>query len=276
MITIRRILAAYFSPTGTTEKAVSTLADELARISGCKNTEKYDFTLPPFRNGFPKTREEDLVIFGVPTYAGRVPNVLLKYLDTIYSDGALAIPLVTFGNRAFDNSLKELRNILSGAGFKPFAAAAVSCEHSFSYTLGAGRPDEEDLLQLRRFASRVIQCLTDKSAISGTVKVPGNLGDQTGYYKPRDAKGAHIDIRKVKPRVDPANCIGCGLCAAVCPMGSISPDDINKMTGICIKCGACIKKCPASARFFDDAGYLYHKTELEKNFARRADNSFFI
>ncbi len=94
------------------------------------------------------------MVFGTPTYAGRVPNVLLKYLATVKGNGAAAMPVVTFGNRAFDDSLIELRDILRDNGFRPFAAAAFVGEHSFSTTLAAGRPDADDLRLRRSLQSR--------------------------------------------------------------------------------------------------------------------------
>ena len=54
-------------------------------------------------------------------------------------------------------------------------------------------------------------------------------------------------------------------------MGSISYDDYSEFTGICIKCGACEKKCPVGAKYYDDPGYIYHRTELELGYARRAE-----
>ncbi len=64
------------------QKTVLTIADEAARLLGAER-EDYDFTLPGMReNGF-AAGKDDLVIFGTPVYAGRVPNVLLKYLATI-------------------------------------------------------------------------------------------------------------------------------------------------------------------------------------------------
>ena len=36
------------------------------------------------------------------------------------------------------------------------------------------------------------------------------------------------------------------------------------------------KECPLQAKYYEDAGYLYHKTELEEMYARRADNAFFL
>lgn len=281
---INKVWAIYFSPTGTTRKVVCHMADKLAALLSAERQD-YDFTLPEARKSFAAVsgyssqsstgKASDLVVFGTPTYAGRVPNVLLKYLSSICGNGALAIPVVTFGNRNFDNSLIELRDILENTGFHTVAAAALSCEHSFSYVLGAGRPDSRDDHEAESFASEAAAKILSSSVFGPPIDVPGIAQTYGGYYKPQDRNGTHIDIRKVTPKVS-ADCVGCGLCASVCPMGSIDPLDVRNMTGICIKCCACFKKCPASARFFDDEGYLYHKTELEELYERRADNSFFL
>lgn len=265
----------YFSATGTTKKVIDCIGDELANKFSF-NVLTYDFTLPEARLSFPKVAAGDLVVFGVPTYAGRVPNLLLKYLDTIAGNGALAVPVVTFGNRAFDNSLIELRNILESHGFRTVAAAAFSCEHSFSFTLAAGRPDADDISSAKSFAEHIYNKVskTDfKATAYAPVKVDGD--EPAGYYQPKTDEGTPIDIRKVKPKTN-TNCTKCGTCAKVCPMGSISFEDFSIVSGVCVKCGACIKKCPAHAKYFDDAGYLYHKEQLERNFQRPAGNIFFI
>lgn len=273
---IKRICQIYFSPTGTTEKVVCAIAEALTDDLGIESF-LYDFTLPQARTSFPQLAETDLVLFGCPTYAGRLPNLLLKYLDTIDGSGAIAVPIVTFGNRAFDNSLIELRNILEAHGFHTIAASAFACEHSFSTTLGAGRPDADDLAEAAIFAHAVTGKLTALVALdtlSAPIAVDGDA--KAGYYQPRDRHGVFIDIRKVKPLTSDA-CDQCGLCAAVCPMGAIDPSDVMKVPGICIKCGACIKKCPQSAKYYDDTGYLYHKEELEAMYGVcRAANSFYL
>ena len=71
----KKIWAMYFSATGTTEKIVTCVAEELAKREGGEY-EKYDFTLPAAREGQPQFGENDVVVFGVPTYAGRIPNLL--------------------------------------------------------------------------------------------------------------------------------------------------------------------------------------------------------
>lgn len=265
----------YFSATGTTKKIVDCIGDELANKFRA-SAMTHDFTLPEARLSFPKVAAGDLVVFGVPTYAGRVPNLLLKYLDTIAGSGALAVPVVTFGNRAFDNSLIELRNILESHGFMTVAAAAFSCEHSFSYTLAAGRPDDGDIAVAKDFAERIYNKVSEiTSNLYRHEPIPVDGDENAGYYQPKTDGGQPIDIRKVKPKTSD-DCVKCGICATSCPMGSISFDDFSTINGICIKCGACVKKCPSHAKYFDDAGYLYHKAQVERNFARPAENKIFI
>lgn len=272
----KKVWAVYFSATDTTKKTVLTIADEAARLLGAER-EDYDFTLPGMReNGF-AAGKDDLVIFGTPVYAGRVPNVLLKYLATIQGNGALAVPVVLFGNRNFDDGLIELRDILENTGFHTVAAAAFVGEHSFSKTLAAGRPDADDMKEALAFAGKVTEKLKGlpDGEVPAPVEVEGVPHPYRGYYQPRDRKGVSIDIRKVKSLVSDA-CDDCKICADVCPMGSISRENVREYTGICIKCGACIKKCPKQARYYEDEGYLYHQHELEEGYTRRAAISLFL
>ena len=85
------------------------------------------------------------------------------------------------------------------------------------------------------------------------------------------------DSLKAKPVTDPDKCVKCGLCARLCPMGSIDPADVSNVAGKCIKCCACVKKCPTGAKYFDHEGYLYHQHELEDQYAaRRAPSEIFV
>ena len=189
--------------------------------------------------------------------------------------GALAVPVVLFGNRNYDDALMELRNILIADGLHPIAAGAFVGEHSFSRVLGQGRPNAEDMAQMDRFAARTAELAAKlESAPQNPVAVGGQEPIRP-YYTPRDRAGNPINILKVKPKTDLSRCGGCGLCAELCPMGSIDPADVSQVKGICIKCCACVKGCPTGAKFFDDAGYLYHRHELEAEYARPAANEVF-
>jgi len=254
----------YFSATGTTEKIVTGIAEKIAEKSDGKDTvHAIDFTLPEARTKPLSFEKDDLVIAGVPVYAGRVPNVLLKYLNIVSGNGARVVAVVVYGNRDYDDALIEFRDILESNGFRVMAGGAFIGEHSFSTTLGANRPDEQDMAVAVDFAAKVY----DKIKTPGehpAVVVRGNR-PYRDYYRPKDQNGNPVSILKVTPKTS-SDCIDCKLCSQVCPMGSIDSEDVSKMTGICIKCCACVKKCPVGAKYFDDENYLWHKHELEVQF----------
>ena len=272
---LEKIWAVYFSGTGTTRRTVERIAGGIASRLNLP-AESVDFSRPAVRQETLRFGEKDLVVFGTPVYAGRVPNVLLPFLrERIMGGGALAVPVVLFGNRNYDDALIELRNILAADGMHPIAAGAFVGEHSFSRVLGANRPNAEDEALMDEFAARVAELAAGLDA--APVKSVAVRGKEPlrPYYTPRDRAGNPINILKVKPKTDISRCGGCGLCADLCPMGSIDPADVSAVRGICIKCCACVKGCPTGAKFFDDAGYLYHQHELEAQYARPAENEVF-
>ena len=277
---IKKVTAMYLSCTGTTKNIVEYVAKNVAeRLSA--EYEVFDFSLPAARKPTLLYSEDELVICGTPVYAGRVPNLFLPYLkEKIKGGGALAVPIVLFGNRNFDDALAELRDILVGDGFYPLAAGAFVGEHSFSRVLGAGRPDAADFAKADELVTLIAERIANKESLEAGLPalaaVPG-ASPQDKYYTPRDRHGKAIDIRKVKPKTSDAcaAAAGCRICADICPLGAIDFDDPSKVTGICMKCGACVKRCPENAKYYDDEGYIYHKTELEEIYARRAESTIY-
>jgi NAD-dependent dihydropyrimidine dehydrogenase PreA subunit len=270
----KKIHALYFSPTGTTKKVVSGIAKILfERSNTLQGMGVHDFTLPENRKAAVSYAAEDLVVVGVPVYAGRVPNILLSYLNSILGNGAFAIPIVVYGNRNFDDALIELKDIMTANGFNVIAAAAFIGEHSFSTVLAKKRPDEHDMTFIQTFANQILQKISVPAGLK-ELEVRGATPYRK-YYSPRNRNNEPVDIRKVTPKTADS-CIDCRLCVRVCPMGSIAADDVSKINGICIKCGACIKKCPVNAKYYDDEDYLRHQHELEIEFAARREPELFI
>ncbi|SHI93115.1 4Fe-4S dicluster domain-containing protein [Dethiosulfatibacter aminovorans DSM 17477] len=272
--TERRINAVWFSPTGTTQVVAEVLAQSICRNLGSDAVFKSrSFTLPGEREKPLEFGKDDIVVLGVPVYAGRVPNILLKYLDTMNGGGALGVPVVLYGNRDYDDALIELKDIMEGKNFNVIGAGAFIGEHSFSRILAEGRPDGKDIESVEGFGAKISEKLKVGN-INGAVEVKGNKPYRP-YYRPRDIEGNFYDFRKIKPKTND-NCTDCKICVDVCPMGSIDSDDVSKFTGICIKCGACVKKCPVEAKYYDDVNYLKHQHELEDENKDRKEPELFI
>ena len=269
-----RINTMYFSATDTTKKVVSGIAKEFSeKLTGEININFIDFTLPEIRKESVVFTTEDIVIIGVPVYAGRVPNIVLKYLNSTTGNGALGVAVVVYGNRNYDDALIELKDIMKLNGFKVIAGGAFIGEHSFSSILAKNRPDEKDMAIVSDFANQIYRKISNQDEVE-TVAVNGHRPYRK-YYIPKNKNDEPVDIRKVTPKTN-SNCIDCKLCVEVCPMGSIDYKDISKLNGICIKCGACIKKCLTQAKYYDDEDYLRHKHELEVDFAHRREPELFI
>ncbi len=275
---IKNIYTFYFSATGTTKKVVSEIAKTIAAsLTPAADIQSIDFTPLAVRKAEPpQFSEEDLVICGLPVYAGRVPNVLLKYLRTIQGNHATAVAVVLYGNRDYDDALIELNDLLTENNFQVLAGAAFVGEHAFSYELAKGRPDAEDLAVARDFAEQVLNKLQnyDSAVPMQPLQVKGQK-PYRDYYKPRDEAGNSVDFRKITPKTN-ANCDNCQTCVKLCPMGSIPAEDVTQLNGICIKCGACVKFCPRQAKYFDSIDFIRHKTELEKQLTYRRPVELFL
>lgn len=268
---IRRIWAVYFSPVAQTGKMVCKIAQAAGKAAGSIPVNVLDWTLPQARQEMLTFDEGDLVVLGVPTYAGRVPNKLLPFVkDFIKGNGAFGAAVVTYGNRSFDDSLMELFSCMEENDFLMLGAAAFVCRHVFSEKLAPERPSGEDFLQAENFGKALVEYTekNDNPEFLIRSQIPGR--NPVGpYYVPKGTDGKPAVFLKAKPKTRKELCDDCGICAAVCPMGCFSGGDFKKAEGICIKCQACIHRCPKGAKYFDDEAFLSHVAMLEEHFADR-------
>ena len=222
----------YFSPVGTTKKTIENIA------SGCDISDVESIDITDFETRW-KDRvfsKDELVLIGMPVYAGRIPAPAALFFKKVKANEAACVPVVVYGNRAYDDALLELKDIAGDCGFNVVAAAAFIAEHSLCSTVASGRPDSADCEQQAGFGRNIIEKLNIMTGGAGDVEVPGNRPYRSAMDLPHS------------PEAD-EGCTLCGKCAAVCPVKAIDPrkpsrtDEFN-----CILCGACIKVCPESAR----------------------------
>lgn len=276
---IQSIHTVVFSPAGSTKKVIESIASVLADRLGAELV-RHEYTLPEQREEKMVFGREDLVIWGTPVYAGRIPNKTLEYVKGCFEGNkSPAVPVVVYGNRNFDQALSELTGILKEGGLIPVAAAAVVARHVFSDSLAKGRPDEEDMREITAFAEGISGKMQSAASLSDldAVAVPGPYPPEC-YYTPRMENGEPAKFLKALPVIDMDKCCGCGECAGLCPMDSIHMTEkgIPEIKGVCIKCQACILTCPSYAICLTDEAFLSHKRMLEKTFTKRKKALFLL
>lgn len=131
-----------FSPTGGTEKVSCLVAGALD-----KNTVTVDLTDSGLDFHEVSMTKDDVAVISVPAYAGRIPAVVADRLGMVRGNGARAVLVCVYGNRAFEDTLVELEDVAKHAGFRVIAAVAAIAEHSIARQFAAGRPDAQDAMR---------------------------------------------------------------------------------------------------------------------------------
>ena len=257
----------YFSPTGTTRKVLEGIAAGI----GSENVERIDLTLPENdRRSIPVSSDE-LAIIGAPVYGGRLPEDTIRRFKRLKAEHSLAVLVVLYGNREFDDALLELKNLAIEWGFNPIAGGAFIGEHSFAsreIPIANGRPDDLDMKKAAAFGKKIKEKIVGLATLDAPedLYVPGSF--------PYEAGGARA--LAVAPETNPDKCTVCGTCASVCPTAAISIDDrVSTTVEHCIRCCACIKSCPEEARFTENEAWKNIAHWLNENCGSRKEPQLF-
>lgn len=244
----------YFSPTDGTKKIIKAIADSMA-----SNYEEFDLTLPQNRKEQLTFSNDDLVIIGLPTYAGRVPKLLHNYFEKIIAHDTLGVFVSTYGNRDYEDALLEQYDLFTAKGFIGLGAATFITEHSSTSKLAAGRPNKDDLKIASDFGAALINRLKAINTLSdlNPLRLPGN--------RPYIVK--NMPMPPMAPETADS-CVTCGICAKHCPTSAIDFADCKTIDlSKCIKCNSCVKRCPLQAKAITHEAYKNMQNMLIANFA---------
>lgn len=214
----------YFSPTGGTKKVTRIFVDAMEG-----EAKWYDLGK---KAPLPEEAAAELTVFAAPVFGGRIPSVAREKMKKLNGAGKRAVTLAVYGNRAYEDALLEMNDLLTGNGFIVIASGAFVAQHSMDPEVSAGRPNQEDAKEIRDFANAV----RNKKETTG-VQVPGNHP-----YK--------SEMKVPCTPISRSACNRCGACVKVCPTEAISMTAKGIATDKekCILCMACTSVCPQHAR----------------------------
>ena len=138
----------YFSPTGGTKKVTQIFVDAIE-----KEAKWYDLGK---KDTIPEEATSELTVVTAPVFGGRIPSVVREKIKKLKGTGKKAITIVVYGNRAYEDALLEMNDILTENGFTVIASGAFVAQHSMAPEVGAGRPDQEDAKDIRKFAKAIL------------------------------------------------------------------------------------------------------------------------
>ncbi len=255
---INKLTFAYFSPTLSTRRLILHVVWGLGyRVP----TQTINITGVSQREKETRLGSDELLVVGVPTYGGRLPNVRPSLFENFIGNNTPVLPVVVYGDRGYDDTLLEMVNDLQVRGFIPVGAGAMIAEHAYTDKVGAGRPDQSDVAAANQLGVLVREKLDSipspeylpEYAVTG---IPGNIP-----YK---------DLPPSLPvaPITNENCVLCMLCWRWCPTNAIAYNDPKSTDAAkCIRCQGCVKRCPPKARQIENEGFLARVAAMEENFS---------
>lgn len=256
---LKKVNLAYFSATGTTAKIVT----DIASGTGVNERRTIHLTDPcDPGDSVIVIASDEIVIFGIPVFSGRVPQIARQGMEMIKGNNTPAIIACVYGNRAFDDALLEMKDIVESNGFYVISAGAFVAQHSIFPKLAHGRPDSADLMEAKEFGANSIKILTTQAAISSDkpLVVPGNYPYRAIHSLP------------LTPTTN-RRCNLCGLCAAQCPVQAIDSQNPKKIDkNKCIACAHCISICPKESKKFRGLLYWVASRKFTKKFSQRKES----
>lgn len=243
---ITKLHLVYFSPSGSTEKIVRTVASGLDGLE----VEMHDLLTPASRRKNYSFGPNDLVIMGCMT-AGMIFGNSTELFDCLHADNTPFIGIISYGNGYYGIALTQMKELAENQGFKVAAMGAFIAQHTIDHKAGAGRPDEHDREIMREFGKKAYAKI-----VAGDYELhqqpktnwsSSEAGNKVIAYRETHRDEPYSLPASYKSKAISDQCIKCYTCVRNCPADAINIETKTFDLEACIGCWGCINRCPKHA-----------------------------
>jgi MinD superfamily P-loop ATPase containing an inserted ferredoxin domain len=231
-------MVVYFTGTGNSRYAAQLIADKTVD------------TIIDAREYIKEKREANLTsdrpwIFVAPTYAWRLPRVFENFiLGGSFRDNGAAYFVMTCGT-GIGNAEKEIQKLCAKKGFTCMGVLPAVMPENYLALFDV--PDKAE-------AEKLIEAADDRlqSAIPFIIKRKPFPAVKRGFADWIKTAAVNPVFYRLVVKADPFHitdaCTGCGKCARLCPLNTITlVEGKPQWRKNCTHCMACICQCPAKA-----------------------------
>ena len=249
--------AVYLSGTGNTKHIVTLLLSELGGNGIIAPIESEDAM---------KALEDEEIILAYPTQFSNIPYLVRDFINSHASSwkSKKIFLITTMGLFAGDGTGCAAR-LLRKYGAEITGGLQIVMPDSIGDCKALKKSKEQNIAIIEKADKRVVEAAKQmregnypKEGLSFAAHLAGLFGQRLWFY---NKTTGYVD----KVKIDPAKCIGCGICAMNCPTQNIKIENGKALASSkCTMCYRCIDHCPKQAMTLLGKR-LYEQPTFEKN-----------
>lgn len=237
----------YFSQTGNTRKVAEAMEHVFIEAGHSARS-------VPMKQATPEDiLQSDVIGVGSPTFTSQAPTPIKRFIKNLPSlHGKKAFVFATSGAGP-GKVLYDMTALLREKGADVIGGTLIKaeCFHPAPYVCGCfkGRPNEEDLLVVEKFARAAAEHISSGHPGTMPESRPDALRMHWSFYEIIGLMNPDFQVRLLmpKPKLNESLCTECGVCVQECPMDNITMHPYPEIGNACIRCYRCVNVCPQSA-----------------------------